>query len=321
MKRKTLGLFAALAVLAFGISLFVGRYSISPAEILRPESMSFRVFFNLRLPRTAVALIAGAGLALGGYVFQTLFSNPIASPDIIGVASGAGTGAACAILLFGSGALTTACGAMAGGFLAVVMALALVRRAGSQNTAAFLLAGIVVNSLAQSALMAIKLAADPESQLASIEYWLMGSLSAVTGNKALPVCILALLGIVPLVAMSKTVDLLSLPSDEAQLLGVNVGKMRGLVILLATLAVTAVTSVTGLISFIGLLAPHGARLILKNNSRATLVLSMLMGGILVLGADCLARSLLTRELPISILTSLIGAPYLVWLMVKRGGRV
>ena len=318
MKKHNLLIFALLTGTAFILSLFIGQYSIHLADMGDPSSMSFRVFFTLRLPRTVMAALAGAGLALAGYVFQTLFSNPIAAPDIIGVSSGASAGAACMILLMGSHTLLTAGGAMLGGFLAVMLTIALAKQAGADRTASFLLAGVAVNAISQALLMLMKRSADPERQLASIEYWIMGSFASVTLSEVVPAAILALCGIVPLFLLSKTVSLLSLQTDEAQMLGVPVAAMRMIVLILTTLVVTSITSITGLISFIGLIAPHAARLIRKNNDRRTMLLSMLIGAVLILVSDCIARSWGSSEIPISILTSLIGAPYLVFLLRKGG---
>lgn len=318
MQKHSIKIFAALAAAVFVLSLFTGKYPIVPAELPDPTSMSCKVFFTLRLPRTVLALFAGCALALSGFVFQTLFSNPIAAPDIIGISSGASAGAAAMILFFGSNIALTAMGAAAGGFLAVGICIGLVKAAGSDRASAFLLAGIAVNALSQAALMVMKLLADPERQLASIEYWTMGSFSAVTKEEAWPVILLVLCGAIPLVLLSRVITILSLPEEEAKMLGVSSKKLRPAVILLATLVVTSVTGVTGLISFIGLLGPHIARLLRKRNDRGTMILSMLCGAVLVLASDCIARSFGTSELPISIVTSLLGAPYLIFLLIKGG---
>ena len=164
--------------------------------------------------------------------------------------------------------------------------------------------------------MALKLTADPERELAAIEYWIMGSLNgislyAIGGNLIL--CVLCL-GV--LFLLHRQVILLSAEEGEARMLGVPVGRLRLVVLLVATLAVSAVVSLTGLVSFVGLLAPHGARLLTKNNRIGTMALSGLFGGILLCGADILARSVAATELPVSIFTSLLGAPFLIFLIVR-----
>ena len=320
MKKHAVTGFFLLALTAFAVSLFVGKYPLVFSELADSASMSHKVFFTLRLPRTAMAFFSGCALALSGYVYQTIFANPLAAPDIIGVSSGASAGAAAMILLFGSHTVLTALGAAAGGFLAVGICIALVKASGSDRISAFLLAGIAVNALSQAALMALKLTADPERQLASIEYWIMGSFSAVTADEAWPVIPIILAGIAALVLLARIVTILSLPAEEARTLGVSVRHMRPVVILLGTLIVTAVTGITGLISFIGLLGPHIARLIRRTTDRGTMLLSMLCGASLVLISDCIARSIGTSELPISIVTSVLGAPYLILLLIKGGAR-
>ena len=196
----------------------------------------------------------------------------------------------------------------------MALALAALDRSGKHST--IVLAGIAVHSLAQTALMCLKLTADPERELASIEYWIMGSLNGVSsyaigGNLALcAVCLAALF------LLHRQIVLLSAEEGEARTLGVNVGVLRLIVLLIATLTVSDVVSLTGLISFAGLLAPHGARLLTKNNRVGTMLLSGILGAVILLAADLLARSVAATELPVSIFTSLIGAPFLISLIVR-----
>jgi iron complex transport system permease protein len=244
-----------------------------------------------------------------------VFRNPLASPDIIGVSSGASAGAAAGILfLSGTTAVTTS--AFAGALAAVVLALGLSALDRSGKNSTIVLAGIAVHSLAQTALMCLKLTADPERELASIEYWIMGGLSSVSlydigGNPVLCVLCIAVLFL-----LHRQIILLSAEEGEARMLGVSVGILRLIVLLTATLMVSAVVSITGLISFVGLLAPHGARMLNKNNRIGTMFLSGAVGGILLCGADLLARSVAASELPVSIFTSLLGAPFLIFLILR-----
>ena len=297
-------------------SLMVGKYPLSVAKLLSGDEMQWRVFVTLRLSRTIVGLVGGFALGVAGFVYQTVFRNPLASPDIIGVSSGASAGAAAGIL-FLSGAAAVTLSAFAGALLAVAFALALSTLDRSGKGSTIVLAGIAVHSLAQTALMALKLTADPERELASIEYWIMGGLNginsyAIVGNMALcAVCLAALF------LLHRQVILLSAEEGEARMLGVQVGKLSLAVLLIATLVVSAVVSLTGLISFVGLLAPHGARLLTKHNRIGTMLLSGLLGGILLCGADILARSVAATELPVSIFTSLLGAPFLIFLILRR----
>lgn len=312
--------FAAALVLtgaAFAASLAVGRYPIDWAQLMA-DGMDRRVFLTLRLPRTCMALLAGFALGVAGSVYQAVFQNPLAAPDIIGVSSGASVGAAAAILLFGGGVVLTALLAFAGGIAAVLMVLSLAGFARRQGVTGIVLAGIAVNALTESLLMLMKLTADPEKQLAAIEFWTMGSFADVTLQKLCGVLPLAVIGLAGLFLLHRQILLLGLSEDEARMLGVPVGMMRRVVLLLATLVTGVVVSVTGLISFIGLLAPHIARLLTRSSRFSTTVLSGIVGGALLLCADILARSIGSSEIPVSIITSLLGAPFLFWLMCKRG---
>jgi iron complex transport system permease protein len=255
-------------------------------------------------------------LGVTGFVYQTVFRNPLASPDIIGVSSGASAGAAEGIL-FLSGSFAITASAFAGALCAVCLALALSFLDKSGKNSSIVLAGIAVHSLAQTALMCLKLTADPERELASIEYWIMGSLNGVSGYSIGANLALCAVCLATLFLLHRHVILLSADEGEARMLGVSVGKMRLAVLLVATLTVSCVVSLTGLISFVGLLAPHAARMLTKNNKISTMMLSGLFGGTLLCGADILARSVAATELPVSIFTSLLGAPFLIFLIAGR----
>lgn len=317
-KHKTKYLCAAGAVLLTVLAvvgLFVGKYPLSLAALLAGDDMQWKVFLTLRVSRVVVGVIGGFALGVAGFVYQTVFRNPLASPDIIGVASGASAGAAAGIL-FLSGAAAVTLSAFVGALLAVVAALALSTLDKSGRNSTIVLAGIAVHALAQTVLMCLKLTADPERELASIEYWIMGSLNGISvysigGNMAL--CLVCL---VVLFALHRQVILLSTEEGEARMLGVSVGKLRLLVLMVATLTVSAIVSLSGLISFVGLLAPHGARLLTRDNRPGTMLLSGFLGGIILCAADILARSVGATELPVSIFTSLLGAPFLIFLIVR-----
>ena len=321
MKAKKFYIFGALLLLSLAVlSLLIGKYPLSIDKLLEGDELQWRVLITLRLGRTLVGVVGGFALGVAGFVYQTVFHNPLASPDIIGVSSGASTGAAFGIL-FLSGAASVTVSAFVGALLAVVLALALssVDRSGKNST--IVLAGIVVHSLAQTALMALKLTADPERELASIEYWIMGSLSGVSAYSVWGNLIFCLISLFVLILLHRQILMLSAEEGEARMLGVNVRTLRLIVLLLATHAVAAVVSVSGLISFVGLLAPHGARLLTKHNRVGTMLLSGIMGGILLCAADILARSVASSELPVSIFTSLVGAPFLIFLIVKGRRRI
>lgn len=302
---------AALAV----AGLFVGKYPLSLQALLSGDEMQLRVFWTLRASRTVVGVIGGFALGAAGFVYQTVFRNPLASPDIIGVSSGASAGAAFGIL-FLSGTAAVTVSAFGGALLAVgaALALSMLDRSGKNST--IVLAGIAVHALAQTALMGLKLTADPERELASIEYWIMGSLNGISIYSIPGNLVLCILCLVALFLLHRQTILLSAEEGEARMLGVSVGKLRLIILLAATLAVSCVVSMTGLISFVGLLAPHGARLLTKNNRLSTMLLSGFLGGALLCGADILARSVAASELPVSIFTSLLGAPFLIFLIIR-----
>ena len=304
-----------LLVALAAASLLVGKYPLSLEKLLAGDAMQWRVFLSLRLSRTVVGAIGGFALGAAGFVYQTVFRNPLASPDIIGVSSGASAGAAAGIL-FLSGTAAVTLSAFAGALLAVVFALVLSGLDRSGRNSTIVLAGIAVHALAQTALMALKLTADPERELASIEYWIMGSLNGISAYSIAGNLILCVICMAVLFLLHRQVILLSAEEGEARMLGVNVGRLRLAVLLIATLAVSSVVSLTGLISFVGLLAPHGARLLTRHNRISTMFLSGLLGGILLCGADLLARSAAATELPVSIFTSMLGAPFLIFLIVR-----
>lgn len=313
--RKCL-LAGCLLLMLAGDGLFVGKFPLSIVGILKDEPMQRKVFFTLRLARVEVGVIGGFLLGICGFVYQTVFRNPLASPDVIGVSSGASAGAAAGILFLGSAGAVTA-SAFAGALAAMGAALALSTLDKSGKKSAIVLAGIGVHALAQTALMCLKLMADPERELASIEYWMMGSLSDISASRIGPNLVLCILCALALFPLHRQMVLLSADEGEAKMLGVSVGRVRLLVLTLATLAVAAVVSLTGLISFIGLLAPHGARLLTRGNRRSTMLLSGLLGGCLLCAGDIFARSMAASELPVSVFTSLLGAPLLIYLTLGR----
>lgn len=316
-KTKHYLLAGAIVMIALAcISLFVGKYPLSLEKLMTGDPMQWRVFLTLRFSRTIVGVFGGFALGITGFVYQTVFRNPLASPDIIGVSTGASAGAAVGIL-FLSGTVAVTVSAFAGALLAVLCSLALSGLDRSGKNSSIVLAGIAVHSLAQTVLMCLKMTADPEKELASIEYWIMGSLNGISGYSIAVNLILCVICSALLFVLHRQVIMLSTDEGEARMLGVNVGILRLVVIVLATLVVASVVSLTGLISFVGLLAPHGARLITKDNRMGAMALGGLLGGSLLCGADILARSAAATELPVSIFTSLLGAPFLIFLIVRE----
>lgn len=313
-----LGLIAALL-----LSLCVGKFPLTAGEILniiagRPaDALSRSVFFTLRLSRTLMVLLAGFGLGMAGSIYQTIFKNPLADPDIIGVVKGANLGAAVAIVTVGNQILPVAASAFAGGLIAVFLVMALVRAARIGNMFGYVLAGIVVSAVAEALIMLLKFFADPEKELAAIEFWSMGGFGGVTLDKlrvVAPICLLAAVG---LILLRRQIAMLALDEDESRALGVRVGRVRLVILTLTTLMVAVIICVTGRIAFLGLIAPHIARLLFRRNSFRTTLFSGLAGALILTLADCGARTAYSVELPISVVTTLIGVPFLVYFMCHR----
>lgn len=297
------------------VGLFVGKYPLALDQLLDGNEMHWRVFITLRCSRTMIGVIGGFALGVAGFIYQTVFRNPLASPDIIGVSSGASAGAAAGIL-FLTGTMTVTLSAFVGALLAIVLVLALASLDRSGKNSTIVLSGIAIHSLAQTVLMCLKLTADPERELASIEYWIMGSLNGISIYSIGYNLIVCIACITILFVLHRQGILLSAEEGEAKMLGVNVTRLRLIILVAATLVVSSVVSMTGLISFVGLLAPHGARMLTKDNRIGTMLLSGLIGGILLCSADILARSVAATELPVSIFTSLLGVPFLIFLIVR-----
>lgn len=309
-----------ILITLFSLSLFIGKFPLSISKILAGDELQLKVFWTLRFSRTLVGLIGGISLGIAGYVFQTILRNPLASPDIVGVSSGASAGAAFGILFF-SGALAVTVCSFFGALISVVLAIAFSSLDKSDKKGTIILAGIAIHALAQTFLMTLKTMADPEKQLASIEYWIMGSLNGITGYRIVGNLILCMLCMGVLFLLHRQILILSQDEDEAKMLGVRVSRLRLIVLILSTLIVSSVVSLTGLISFVGLLAPHCARKLTGNNSVKTMFLGGIIGGIILILADILARSVAKTELPVSIFTSLIGAPFLVFLIFKKREKI
>ncbi len=299
------------------ISFTVGKYPILWDKLFI-DPVETRIFLILRIPRTLMALIAGIALGISGSVFQTVFQNPLASPDIIGVASGCSVGAAVSILFFGGAAAITVFSAFVGGVIAVFAAFSLAIISGNRGISSVVLSGIAINALSQALLMYLKLNADPEKQLASIEFWTMGSFADMTASKLLKTLPFIIIGLIGLCLLQRPLLMLHLNPSDAQMLGVPVWAVRWAALLLATMLTGSVVSMVGLISFIGLLAPHIAKLLIKTSRFCSTIFSGLVGGLLLLFADILARSIGNSEIPVSIITSFLGAPCLFVLMCGKG---
>lgn len=297
-------------------SVITGQYPLTLKSLLSGDTMSIMVFKRLRLPRALMGVIGGFGLSISGYIYQLIFKNPLASPDIVGVSSGASAGAALAIVAVSASVPVISISAFIGAVTALIITLLTAYLVPGRNSYTIVLAGIAIHSVAQTILMFLKLAADPEKQLASIEYWIMGSLNGISRDSLAIPFLTTLAGFIVIALLYRQVLILSTSEEEAVSLGVNVTSLRFIILMLATLIVSSIICVTGLISFIGLIAPHIARLLTKRNDIFTYITSGFTGAILLTLADILARSVSTSELPVSIFTSLLGAPLLIILLIR-----
>lgn len=320
-----------VAVLAMA-SMAIGKYSVPPSAILRVlfagltggqpdvDPIQQTVIWNVRLPRVIAGLLIGAALAAAGATYQGLFRNPLVSPDILGVSAGASLGAVLAIFLkmpvpviqftsFCSGLLAVA---------AVYAVGAAVR--GRDPVLTLVLAGIAIGAVVGAGISLIKILADPYDQLPAITYWLLGSLTAVTRADVDSILPPMLIGLLPLVLLRWRMNVMTLGDDEAQTLGVDTRLTRVALIVGATLITAASVSIAGIVGWVGLVIPHVARLLVGPDFRRLLPAAIMLGGGYMLVVDTLARSVALTEIPLGILTAVVGAPFFLWLLAsgKRG---
>lgn len=310
-------------------SMMIGRYSLSVSQILNtllPDSLATTevdknietVIYSIRLPRVLLAVISGAGLAVAGAAFQSLFSNPLATPDTLGVATGTSFGATLGIM-FGLSSFGIQTIAFVMGVLAVVIVYAISRINKTSSMIMKILAGMVVGALFEALVSLLKYLADPQDVLPTITFWLMGSLSGVGFHDLLLGCPFMLTGILIILLLRWKINAISLHEDEAKALGVNVKLIRGLTIVAATMITASTVSMCGKIGWVGLLVPHVSRMIFGNNNKYVIPASIGLGAIYMLCIDTIARSASASEIPISILTAVIGAPFFIVLLRKTGG--
>ena len=326
MKKHNIAIFAFIFTFALIISFAIGRYSISPISLLKAlfgftiTAQEKTIIFNLRLPRIIIATFLGAGLSLSGLVYQGIFQNPMVSPDLLGSTSGAGFGAALAILL-GLSYLEITLVSFLFGILAVSFVLLISSRVRGNPTLTLVLSGMMVSSVFSALISFIKLIADPEEALPHITYFLMGSLSSVRKEDILSVVILIVIAIVPIVILRWSLNIMTQGEEEAKALGVNTKAVRLASIISATIVTATATSLCGMISYVGLVIPHLVRMITGCDYRKTVPASILLGSSFLLLVDTISRSIATVELPIGILTSLIGAPFFLYLIVREAKKL
>ena len=312
------------------LSLVTGRYSMSTEDLYKILAKNwlganYRVYkpdenllFNVLLPRLVAAGLIGAALAIAGATFQAVFRNPLVSPYLLGVSQGASVGAATAILLGIGTTLAIQGSALAGGLAAVLLTVTIPRLLKNQSTLMLVLSGVIVGGFGTAALGTLKFIANPETQLAQIVFWQMGTLQDVRAPALGQFAIIAIPCIMLLLAMRWRINILSLGDDEARTLGVNLTQTRGVTILLATLITATSVCIGGPISWVGLVIPHLCRLLVGSDNNKLMPLSVTMGAAFMMFVDTLARSITSAEVPLSVLTGFIGTPlYMLLLLVGK----
>ena len=335
-KRRFAALGIACAAVFFA-SFVIGRYGVPLGTVLRilgaklAQVVSFgalqmpmtwtaaeeSVVLNIRLPRVLCAALVGAALSAAGAAYQGMFRNPMVSPDLLGASTGAGFGAALAILL-SLGYFGVTITAFAFGMAAVLLACLVSRFSRLSSTLSMVLAGVMISSLFSSCTSFVKLIADTEQQLPAITYWLMGSLSSAKGRDVLFAAVPILIGLIPLLLLRWRINLLTISEAEARSLGINTRRLRTVVILCATLITSASVAVSGMIGWVGLVIPHFCRMLFGQDYRRIMPAAVLMGSTFLMIVDDIARIVSTSEIPLGILTSFVGAPVFIYLILGGG---
>lgn len=331
-KLKLIPIFILIFLLAFVFSFAMGHYPIDPITLIKvllskvfPITKTWTtavesVIFNIRLPRLLAASLIGGSLAVSGLVYQGLFQNPMVSPDVLGSTSGAGFGASLAILLgfsyFGTSALS-----FIFGLIAVFIASLISAKAKGNRILSLVLSGMVISSLFTALISLVKLVADNQTALPQITYWLMGSLASAKYSDVSFLAITTVISIVPLFFLSWQLNVLTQGDEEAKALGVNVNLVRNLSIVFATIMSAACIAVCGTIGWVGLIIPHAVRMITGYNYKLTIPSSFLIGASFLIIIDTISRTMSTVEIPLGILTAIIGAPFFLYLILKEGNNL
>ena len=327
-RSRTVILAVCFVVVFFG-SFMLGKYPIMPDELIKillskivsipqtwPDAAE-NVVFQIRLPRVIAAGFIGAALATAGVAYQGMFQNPMVSPGVLGASSGAGCGAALAILL-GLSYYQISFLAFVFGLGAVLLAYAISRMSKINPVLAMVLAGMLISSLFSSGTSFIKLVADTESALPAITYWLMGSLVSIQPGDVFFAFWPFVIGFIPLILLRWRINLLTVGEEEALSMGINTTRLRLVVIVCATLLTAVSVSISGVIGWVGLVIPHFCRMIFGYDFRRLIPTNMLFGATFLIVVDNVARLATTAEIPIGILTSFIGAPIFVYLIMTGG---
>lgn len=316
-----------LPIILFFASFLMGRYPISPIDVIKTilspifpqltvSSTISTIVWEIRLPRILAAILVGASLSMAGAAFQGIFKNPLVSSDLLGVSNGAGFGAALAILLSGSGAVIQIF-AFLFGIISVSITYLISKAYKAGGILILVLSGVAISAFFNSLISGIKFIADPDEKLPEIVYWLMGSLSSVTMDQIIMILIPLFIGFLILYLLRWQMNILAMGDEEAQSLGLNPSRIRLIIIIGCTLLTSAAVSISGIIGWIGMIIPHMARMIVGPDNKILILASLSLGASFLLLIDNISRVVVSIEIPIGILTAIIGVPIFLYLL-RRG---
>lgn len=309
------------------LALCLGRYPIPPETvakiILSPYNSAVdetlrTVVINIRIPRILLALTVGAGLSIAGASYQATFSNPLAAPDTLGVSAGASFGAALGLLL-SENMFVVQTSALVFGGVSIFFTYSVSRIRNTSNILMIVLAGVIVSAFFSAMVSFVKYIADPYSRLPAITFWLMGSMTGATYEKLIYGLPFILAGLAVVLLLRWRLNILTLPEDEIKSLGVNVKRIRWTIILSSTIITASAVSMCGQIGWIGLVIPHIARMLVGSNNKNVIPVSLSLGASYMLIIDTVSRSVISSEIPLSILTAIIGAPVFAYVFMRKGG--
>ena len=315
-----------LPIILFFASFLIGRYPIDPVDVIKTiycpifpqlevSQTITTIVFEIRLPRIIGALVVGAALAMAGSAFQGIFKNPLVSSDLLGVSNGAGFGAALAILLSGLNVVTQIF-AFVFGLISVSVTYLISKSYKNGGILVLVLSGVAISAFFGALVSAVKFIADPDDKLPEIVYWLMGSLASITVDKLIMISVPIIIGVVILMLLRWRINLLSMGDEEAQALGLNPSRTRLIVIAACTLLTSAAVSVSGIIGWLGLVIPHMTRMIVGPDNKILIPASLSLGASFLLLIDNISRAVISIEIPIGILTAVIGVPIFLYLLRK-----
>lgn len=329
-EKKILLILFIMMISIFIFSFWIGYYKLSPKEVILAFMSKFIdidnitkesqiIFWNIRLPRIVAGLLIGMALSMSGCVYQAMFKNPLVSPDILGVSSGAGFGASIAILM-GMNSYSIQLYAFLGGIFAVGISYIISIRSVGNKVLNLVLTGTMIMAIFNAGITLIKYIADPNDVLQQITFWLMGSLVKTDMKSVQIASVPIIMGILIIYLLRWRLNLLTLEDEEAIAIGIDIKKYRLIFIISATLISASAVCLGGLIGWVGLMIPHIVRKIVGVNSSILIPATGMVGGMYLIVVDSLARSLLSLELPLGVITSILGAPFFIYLVLRGGKR-